>query len=235
VVRGPAALLGLLTAGLAYLLAAPALPVLHPDEFAAMVASALGIGVVVAIVSGLVATAEVRFALALALLGAALIAAGLDAAGVGAAATPFEAVAYGCAGVAFALVFDAPAVAIALPLFVAGADLLAFAGGAGTAAFGLTPTRGGDALGLELPAWGGDGLAAGRIGIPEIVFVAAYATYARRTGLRERAAEAGMAAAILVAAGCAILTDTRLPTLALIGLGYLLPSADRLRALANRT
>lgn len=233
-VRGPAALLGLLAAGLAYLLAAPALPVLHPDELAALVACAIGTGVVVAIVAGLVATSDLRFALGLALLGAALIAAGLDAAGVAAGATPLEAIAYGCAGVAFALVFDAPAVAIALPLFVTGADLLAFAGGAGTASFGLEPTRGGDALGLELPAWGGGSLAAGRIGIPEVVFIAAYATYARRTGLRERAAELAMAVAILVAAAAAVLADTRLPTLALIGAGYLLPNADRLRALAHR-
>jgi hypothetical protein len=224
----------LLAAGLAYLLAAPALPVLHPDELAALVACAIGIAVVVAIVAGLVATSDVRFALGLALLGAGLIAAGLNAAGVAAAATPFEAVAYGCAGVAFALVFDAPVVAIALPLFVAGADVLAFAGGGDTASFGLSASRGADALGLELPAWGGGGLAAGRIGIPEVVFVAAFATYARRSGLRERPAEIGMGAAILVAAACAVLTDARLPTLALIGLGYLLPNADRLRALANR-
>jgi hypothetical protein len=234
VVRGPAALLGLLTAGLAYLLAAPALPVLHPDELAALVACAIGIGVVVAIVAGLVAASDLRFALGLALVGAALIAAGLNAAGVAAAATPFEAVAYGCAGVAFALVFDAPAVAIALPLFVAGADLLAFAGGGDTASFGLAASRGADALGLELPAWGGGGVAAGRIAIPEVVFVAAYATYARRTGLRERPAEIGMALALLLAAAAAIVFDTRLPTLALVGLGYLLPNADRLRALANR-
>jgi hypothetical protein len=217
------------------MLAAPALPVLHPDELAALVACAIGIGVVVGILAGLAATSDLRFALGLALLGAALIAAGLNAAGVAAAATPFEAIAYGCAGVAFALVFDAPVIAIALPLFVAGADLLAFAGGAGTASFGLTASRGADALGLELPAWGGGGLAAGRIGIPEVVFAAAYATYARRSGLRERPAEIGMAVAIGLAAACAILADTRLPTLALIGAGYLLPNADRLRALANRT
>ncbi|MEP6954103.1 MAG: hypothetical protein ABI950_08600 [Solirubrobacteraceae bacterium] len=233
-VRGPAALLGLLAAGLAYLLAAPALPVLQPDELAALVACAIGIGLVVAIIAGLVATSDARIALGLALLGAALIAAGLNAAGVAAAATPFEAVAYGCAGVAFALVFDAPAVAIALPLFIAGVDLLAFAGGAGSPSFGLSVTRAGDALGLELPAWGGGGVAAGRIAIPEVVFVAAYATYARRSGLRERPAEVGMAVALLVAAAAAVLADARLPTLALIGAGYLLPNADRLRALANR-
>ena len=88
VVRGPAAVLmrlpTLLTAGLAYMLAAPALPVLHPDELAALIACAIGIGVVVAIVAGLVAASDLRFALGLALLGAALIAAGLNAAGVAA-------------------------------------------------------------------------------------------------------------------------------------------------------
>lgn len=230
-VRGPAALLGLLALSLGYFLLAPALPVLHPQDLATLVACAIGIAAVVGVVGGLVATADVRVALGLALLGAALIAAALNVAGVASAATPFEAVAYGCAGVAFALIFDVPLLAVALPVFVAGADLIAFASGARGASFGLTLSRGGDALGLELPAWGGGGLAVGRIGIAEVVFIAAYATYARRTALRERAGEIGMGIALLTAAAVEVLADTRLPTLALIGAGFLLPSLDRLRSL----
>ena len=233
-VRGPAALLGLLAAALAYLLAAPALPVLHPDDLAVLVAAGLGIAAMVGVVSGLVAASDVRVVVALALLGAGLVAAALDAAGVAAAATPFEAIAYGCAGVAFALVFDAPALALGLPLFVAGADLIALAGGAGSVEFGLAPSRGGDGLGLELPAWGGGGLAAGRVGIPEVVFVAAYATYARRTGLREGAAVLGMGIALLIVAAAEVLAGVHLPALALLGAGFLLPNADRLAALVPR-
>lgn len=233
-VRGPAALLALLAAALAYALAAPGLPALHPVDLAVLVAAAIGIAAVVAVVAGLVAASDVRVVVALALLGAGLVAAALNAAGVAAAATPFEAVAYGCAGVAFALIFDAPALGLALPLFVAGADLIAFAGGAGTIEFGLSPSRGGDGLGLELPAWGGGGLAAGRIGIPEVVFVAAYATYARHTGLRERAAEIGMGLALLLVAAGDVLAGVRLPALALLGAGFLAPNADRLRTLVAR-
>jgi hypothetical protein len=233
VVRGPAALLALVGGALAYLLAAPALPQLHPDELAALVGSGIGIALVVAVLGGLVAAADLRPALVRALAGAALVTAALDAAGVGAAATPFETVLYGCAGVAFALVFDVPALAIALPLFVAGVDLLALAGSTGTATFGLAAGRPGDALGLELPDWGAP-IAAGRIGIPEVVFIAAYATYARRLGLRERPAQAGMALALVGAAAGEVLAGDRLPTLALIGAGFLLPNADRLLALVRR-
>ncbi|MGZ6642788.1 MAG: hypothetical protein ACXVFT_13250 [Solirubrobacteraceae bacterium] len=209
------------------------LPQLHPDELAALVGSAVGIALVVAVVGGLVAAADVRPALALALLGAGLVAGALDAAGARAAATPFEAVLYGCAGVAFAIVLDAPALALALPLFVAGIDVIAIAGGSPSASFGLAAGRPGDALGLELPDWGA-GVAAGRIGIPEVVFLAAYATYAHRLRLRERAAVAGMALGLLIAAAGEILAGARLPTLALIGAGFLVPNVDRLRALAVR-
>jgi hypothetical protein len=231
-VRGPAALLGLLALSLGYFLLAPALPVLHPQDLGTLVASAIGIAAVVAVVAGLVATADVRLAAGLALLGAGLIAAALDVAGVASAATPFEAVAYGCAGVAFALIFDVPLLALALPLFVAGVDVITSSGGAHGATFGLTLSRGGDALGLELPAWGLKGLAVGRIGIAEVVFIAAYATYARQTVLRERAGEIGMGIALLGAAAVEVLADTRLPTLALIGAGFLLPNLDRIGRLA---
>ncbi len=216
------------------MLAAPALPVPHPDALAVLLAAGIGIAAVVGVVSGLVAAADARVVVALALLGAGLVAAGLDAAGVGAAATPFEAVAYGCAGVAFALVFDAPALALALPLFVAGADLIALAGGAGAATFGLAPLA---RRGRPRPRAARLGRRRDRRGAhrdPEVVFLAAYATYARRTALREGAAAAGMGAALLAVAAAEVLADVRLPALALLGAGFLAPNADRLRALVAR-
>ena len=50
-VRGPAALLALVGAALAYVLVAPELPQLHPPELSALVASAVGLTFVVAIVA----------------------------------------------------------------------------------------------------------------------------------------------------------------------------------------
>ena len=109
----------------------------------------------------------------------------MNAAGVGAAATPIEAVAYACIGVAVrGRGSTAPALALALPVFVAGIDdhrdrrrrrhAAAVAHGA---------PRGGDPLSLELPDWR-NGLPAARLGLADIVFAGIFAAYARRFGLR---------------------------------------------------
>ena len=99
--------------------------------------------------------------------------------------------------------------------------------------FALSTPKPGDALTLELPDWG-TGLAAARLSVPDIVFLAAFATYARRFGLRERAAEAGMLCALLVAAAAEILFDAALPSIALLAAGYLIPNADLLGGLVAR-
>ena len=63
VVRGPAALLAVVGAFLAYVLVAPELPQLHPPELSALVACAIGLTFVVAIVAGLAAVADSPLAL----------------------------------------------------------------------------------------------------------------------------------------------------------------------------
>ncbi|MEA2256050.1 MAG: hypothetical protein QOG35_2095 [Solirubrobacteraceae bacterium] len=229
-VRGPAALLGLLGAAFAYFLVAPSLPELRPPELSALVASALGLGFVVAIVAGLVAVADTPAALGMALLGAVLLVAPLDAFGAASAATPFEAVLFGCAGVAFAVVLDTPWLAVALPLFAGVVDVAQALAGGPAGIVALSTPRPGDALALDLPDWG-TGLAAARLSVPEVVLVAAFAAYARRFGLRERAAELGMLAGLLVAAGAEILLDVQLPAVALLAAGCLVPNADRVRHL----
>ena len=86
-VRGPAALLAVVGAALAYVLVAPKLPELHPPELSALVACGIGLTFVVAIVAGLVAVADAPLALAPALAGAGLIVAALDVNDAAAAAT----------------------------------------------------------------------------------------------------------------------------------------------------
>jgi hypothetical protein len=226
-VRGPAALLAVVGAALAYVLVAPELPELHPPELSALVACGVGLALVVAIVAGLVAVADAPLALVPALAGAGLLVAALDANDAASAATPFEAVLFGCLGVAFAVVFDTPALAIALPLFVAVIDIVQAATGGSAGLFALTTSRPGDALTLELPDWG-TGLAAARLSVPDIVFLAALAAYARRLGMRERAAEVGMFLGLLLAVASEVLLDSELPTVALIAAGYLLPNVDRI-------
>jgi hypothetical protein len=233
VVRGPAALLAVVGAALAYVLVAPELPELHPPELSALVACGVGLTFVVAIVTGLVAMADTPVALAPALIGAGLLVAVLDVNEVAAAATPFEAILFACAGIAFAVVLDTPGLAIALPLFVAVIDIVQARSGGSAGLFTLSTPRPGDALTLELPDWG-TGLAAARLSGPDVVFLAAFAAYARRLGLRERAAEVGMLLALLVAVASEVLLDSELPTVALIAVGYLIPNVDRVGSLFAR-
>jgi hypothetical protein len=233
VVRGPAALLAVVGAALAYVLVAPELPELHPPELSALVACGVGLTFVVAIVAGLVAMADTPVALAPALIGAGLLVAVLDVNEVAAAATPFEAILFACAGIAFAVVLDTPGLAIALPLFVAVIDIVQARSGGAAGLFTLSTPRPGDALTLELPDWG-TGLAAARLSVPDVVFLAAFAAYARRLGLRERAAEVGMLLALLVAVASEVLLDSELPTVALIAVGYLIPNVDRVGSLFAR-
>ena len=89
------------------------------------------------------------------------------------------------------MVFDAPALAVALPLFLAVIDIAQALGGGSAGLFTLSTSKPGDALTLELPDWG-TGLAAARLSATDVVFLGAFAAYARRLGLRERAAEVGM-------------------------------------------
>jgi hypothetical protein len=233
-VRGPAALLAFLGAAFAYFLVAPSLPELAPRELSALVACAVGLVFVVGIVAGLAATADTRLALVPALVGAGLVLAALDANGVAAAATPFEVALFGCAGLAFAVLLDTPALAVALPLFVAALDVVQAASGGSAGLFTLSTTSPGDALVLELPDWG-TGLAAARLSVADVVFLAAFAGYARRLGMRERAAEVGMLVGLLAAAAAEVVFDTDLPALALIAAGYLLANVDRFGALFAET
>jgi hypothetical protein len=233
VVRGPAALLAVVGAALAYFLVAPELPQLHPPELSALVACTVGLTFVVAIVAGLAAVADSPIALFPAVAGAALIVAALDVNDVGAAATPFEAILFCCLGIAFAVVFDVPALGVALPLFLAVIDIVQAHGGGSAGLFTLSTSKPGDALTLELPDWG-TGLAAARLGAPDVVFLGAFAAYARRLGLRERAAEVGMLVGLLAAVASEVLLDSELPTIALMAVGYLAPNVDRVGALFAR-
>jgi hypothetical protein len=233
VVRGPAALLAVVGAALAYFLVAPELPQLHPPELSALVACTVGLALVVAIVAGLAAMADAPLTLFPAVVGAGLLVAALDANDVGAAATPFEAILLCSLGIAFAVVFDAPALAVALPLFLAVIDIVQAQGSGSAGLFTLSTSKPGDALTLDLPDWG-TGLAAARLSAPDVVFLGAFAAYARRLGLRERAAEAGMLLGLLAAVASEVLLDSELPTIALMAVGYLAPNVDRLGALFAR-
>jgi hypothetical protein len=233
VVRGPAALLTGFGAALAYFLAAPALPQIRSVDPAVIVAGTIGIALVVGCATAVVPAVETRLSLAAGFLGAVLLVAALSVGQVGAGATPFEAVLYGLVGVGFAAVLDSPALAVALPLFVAAVEAAAVAGGAPSGLLVREITDPGDPLTLELPAWGG-GLPAARLSAADVIFVAAFAAYAHRFGLRERAAIAGMLTGLVAALALTVALHTDVPVLPFAAAGYLVPNADRLAVLFAR-
>jgi len=230
VVRGPAALLALLGAALAYVLVAPELPELHPSELSALVACGAGLTFVVAVVAGLVAVADAPLALVPALLGAGLLVAALDVNDVAAGATrsrPCSSPAWASPSRSSSTLRDWPS-----PCRSSSPSSTSCRPAAGGSAglFALSTPRPGDALTLELPDWG-TGLAAARLSVPDVVFLAAFAAYARRLGLRERAAEVGMLIGLLAAVASEVLLESELPTVALLAAGYLVPNLDRIGAL----
>jgi hypothetical protein len=233
VVRGPAAVLTGLGAALAYFLAAPALPALASADLAVLVAGTAGLVAVVLCTAVVVPAVESPFSLAIGFLGAVLLVAALSVAEVGAGATPFEAMLYGCIGVGFAAVLDSPALAVALPLFVAAVDAASVVGGGPGGLLVGGGADAGDPLTLELPGWGG-GLPAARVSAADVIFLAAFAAYAHRFGLRRRATIAGMLGGFVLALVLGVVLDRDVSALPLVAAGYLLPNVDRLGALFHR-
>ena len=229
-VRGAAAVLALALGALAYFLVAPALPSLRPLDIAIAVAATVGLAFVVALAVAPAPAVAAPFSLVPTVLGAALLVAVIDAARGGAAASPFEALLFGCAGVAFAAVLDAPALAVALPLFVGAVDATGVAGSAPGALLAQDAARPGDPLTVELPGWGG-GLPAARVTAAELVFLAAYVAYAHQLGLRPRASAVAMFGALVTAVVLGLALDRRVPALALMSGTFLVVNADRLRGL----
>jgi hypothetical protein len=230
VVRGPAALLGLAVTALAYFLVAPALPSVHPLDVAIAVSATAGLAFAVALAAAPTAAVTAPVSLVPAVAGAVLLVAVLDAARAGAAASPFEALLCGCAGVAFAALLDAPALAVALPVFVGALDVSGVAGAGPGALLVSDAARPGDPFTVELPGWGG-GLPAARLTAAELVFLAAYVAYAHRFGLRPRASALALFGALVATVVLGLALDRRVPALAVMGGAFLAVNADRLGGL----
>ncbi len=227
-VRGPASLLALPGVALAYFLLAPALPALPSGDPTVLVGGSLGILAVAAATLSLLPARETVAGPLLVALGAGLMVAGLNAAGVGAGANAFEALLAAAVGLLLARVLGAPAVAVVVPVFVAAIDLYSVLTGP---ARRLLDSGGGavDALSFALPAWGG-GLA-GRLGVSDAVFLAMFAAWAWRFGLRRHATVAAMVIGLVAALVLSVALDSAIPALPLLVAGYLLPNGDRLLAL----
>jgi hypothetical protein len=225
VVRGAAALLTAPLLATAYFAVAPALPELGDGDLAALVADAIGLLAVAATVASLLPAWRARTVQLIALGGAAVAVAALNLAGVGALANVPEAVFAAAVGLLLAAALATPAVALAVPVFVAAIDIRSVASGPTSRLVesGRDPV---DVLSFDLPAWGGG--SAGGLGLTDAVFVAMFAGWAWRFGLRRRATLCGMVVGLLAALILSLLTREAIPALPLIAAGYLLPNADRL-------
>jgi hypothetical protein len=232
VVRGPAAVLGLCAATLAYLLAAPLLPDLHGSDLAHALPGGLAIALLAACALLVVPIVDATGVLLIVLPGAFLLVAGLAVADVGAAASLPEALLFGLAGAGFVAVLDSAALALVLPLFVAIVDAITVIGG-GHSGLLTVPPAGGDPLTLELPGWG-DAAAAGQLGIVDVVFLAIFAAYARRHGLREGLAGLAMTCGLALAFVLEVLWGSTLPALPFLSAGYVLPNVNLLPGLFRR-
>ncbi|TML04828.1 MAG: hypothetical protein E6G41_11160 [Actinobacteria bacterium] len=228
-VRGPAAVLAVVAAAWVYFLIPKLLPAIHDEETSRIVASCVAAGLVVLVAAGVATLSDTPIIVPIMLLGAVLIAGVMNAAGVGAAASLPETVVYACIGVLLALWLDAPPLVLAIPVFVAGIEIIGTLGGT-THGPPYGDLRGGDVFTLGLPDWH-NGLAAARIGLADVVFVGLYATYARRMGLRFLAGAIGMAIGLAAALALSIDANSALPELGFIGAGFLVPNIDRVLAL----
>lgn len=232
-VRGPAALLGASALALTYFLVAGDLPSLGTGQTAVLVAGMVGVGAIAGVVLALVWAGDAAAPLALVLAGAALLTAALDAAGAGPSASTFEALAAGSFGMLLGRALAAPAVALAVPVFVAAVDSWSVASGPSSRLAHGNP-RGSAELTFDLPSWGGSIGTAARLGLTDAVFLAMFLTWALRFDLRPRLTALAMVGGLLATVGLSVTTDRAIPALPLMAVGYWLPNLDRLGRLLRR-
>ena len=167
-------------------------------------------------------------------IGGGLIAGALDDAGINASTIVLEAVFAGAVGAMLArwlLSYAGVAVTLAVPVFVAIVDICSVAVGP-TSRLADGDPRGAAALAFDLPSWGGaiDGPAA-RLGLPDAIFLAAFAVWTVRLRLRERVTIAAMTCALVATMVISVVADKTIPALPLLAIAFLVPNADRLIAL----
>lgn len=198
----------------AYLSVAPALPASGSDGL--RLDAAIGTFWVLAAVLAVAPLAEAWPAATLLLVGAGLLAAAFDQVDARAGASVPEALAWAAGGLLFARAFGTAALAVAVPLLLAGLDI---AGVIGSTAVLDDIARAGDPLTLEIPAWGGGQAAV--LPALEAGVLGALAAWTSRHGFRTP----WTAIFMLEAAVLAVVLG--LPAIALVVAAYLLVNADR--------
>lgn len=200
---------------LAYLLLAPGLPATGAPGL--RLDAALGTAFVVGAVLAVAPLTEAWPAATLLLLGSGILALALDSAEGRAAATLPEALVWCAGGLLFARAFAPAALALGVPLLLAGLDL---AGVIGSGSIFHEVARSGDFLTLELPAWGGGQAAV----IPSLTagVLGALGAWGVRHGYRM-----GLTALFAIE-GAVLAVIFALPTIAILCVAMLLPNVGRL-------
>lgn len=209
---------------LVYWLVAPELPGLSAGDETVLVAGGVGLVVLSATTLALLPAYDTFFGPLLILLGAGMLMATLNASGVGAAANVAEAFVAGSVGLLFARALATPAIAVAVPVFVAAIDIWSVASGPTEKLLEQEPDPV-DALSFDLPAWGHDG-SVGQLGVSDAVFIAMFASYAWRFGFRRIPTLIGLTLALFASLAVGVATDSAIPALPFIAAGYLLPNLD---------
>jgi hypothetical protein len=217
--------LGVPLLALAYFLAAPALPALPAGDETVLVAGGIGLLMVAATTLSLLPACDTVIGPLLIVLGAGLLAGALNAAGIGAGANVAEAMLAAAVGLLFAHWLRAPAVALAVPVFVAAIDVWSVASGPTSRLLEGEP-KSADALSFDLPAWGDHGTA-GQLGVSDAVFLSIFAAWAMHFGFRRAATIVGLALGLIASLVLSIALDRAIPALPLLAVGYLLPNIDR--------
>jgi len=228
VVRGPAAVLAGALVALLYALLAPALPELPPGDATFLVAGAAGALSVAAAALGTLPLAGHPALAALLLAGAGLLAAAGAEAGAGPEANAPEALAAAAVGLLLARGLGSPAVALAVPVFVAAVDAWSVAAGPTQRLLEAGPETV-DALTFALPAWGREGVA-GRLGLVDATFLAMFAAWGVRYGRGAGPTVAGLLAGLLAAIALSVLLDAAVPVLPALAAGFLAANARPLLA-----
>ena len=230
-VRGPAALLAVYGAALAYFEIASSLPALATRDATVIASGAVGVIALAACVLVLLPARDEAAPLAALALGGGLLAGALTAAHAGPGANAAKVLAAAAAGLLLARILDAPAFAVAIPLFVAGIDVASVLAGPSAVLIREQP-RAVDYLTFPLPVWGGH--RAGQLGLSDMIFLAFFAGSAWRHGFRRRATAIALVAALVAVVAASVLADRALPVLPALALAFLGPNLDRLRPMFAR-
>jgi hypothetical protein len=199
---------------IAYLSLAPSLPASGSEGL--RLDAALGTALVIGAVLAVAPFAESLPAAVLLALGCGLLTAAFDQVDARAGATLPEGLLWGAGGLLFARGFGGGALAVAVPLLLAGLDV---AGVTGSTRILDDLAQAGDPLTLELPAWGGGQAAV--LPALEAGVVGALAAWSSAQGFRSPWTQVIMVEAAVLAA---VLS---LPAIAVVVVAYLVVNVDR--------